>query len=96
MYSVDLGRGGDSRTTSATHASTHTAPASTWSCQGVLGKCPRKSLLAGDLLGPDEAIDRHGNRTVDVLSRAILRKTHLGEGFCESHDGFQMTHLRQN
>jgi len=60
----------------------------TWPSQCILGKGPRKCLLAADFLAANKRVDCDGNSPVDILGRAVLRQAHLAEGLADSHDGF--------
>ena len=59
----------------------------------ILGKCPRKSLLAANFLASDEGINSNCNGTIDILRRAVIGKAHLAECFGDTHDRFQVTDL---
>lgn len=62
--------------------------------EDILGKRPRQSLLAADLLSTNKRIHRHCDSAVDILRSAVLRQTHFAESLADTHDGFQMTDLR--
>lgn len=61
----------------------------------VLRERSRQSLLAGDLLATDKAVNSHCNSSIDINRAAVFAQTHFGEGLADSQDGFKMTDLQR-
>ena len=61
--------------------------------RNILSKCSRQRFLTAHFLPTNEAVHRDCNSTVNILRGAVFRKTHLAEGFADTHDGFEMTNL---
>lgn len=61
--------------------------------QRVLRKRPSERLLRADLLAPHEAVNRHLNRPLRVLRRAVLRQPHAAEGLADTDHGLEVADL---
>lgn len=62
--------------------------------QCVLGEGTGKSLLAGNFLAADEALNCNADGTVNVGRRNIVSQTHTAESLADANDGLQMTDLK--
>lgn len=60
----------------------------------VFGERACKCLFTRDLLTANEAVNSNSYGTINVVSIAVFTKSHLGKGFADAEDGFEMTDLQ--